>query len=218
MLLAGVAHADARGVLRLGVEPLSLEPSADTPILGGFFDDAVTAYNAASAAYNRAHDVMTLAPINRSALGVHATMVTFAPGLEVGGEHAVFRMEALIGLSDTHRAIGIGVYPLDLAWPMKTITPYAAAGGTASWLDRTDVDGEIGGLVTLRAAAGVRVGDRVSVEIGYGMYVAGGIVDSAKLHSMAHYDPNGAPPPPADHAVAGGEQSGMIDVSLGVRM
>jgi hypothetical protein len=35
---------------------------------------------------------------------------------------------------------------------------------------------------------------------------------------MAHYDPSGAPPPPADHAVAGGEQHGMIDVSLGVRM
>lgn len=224
LLVGGVARADARGVLRIGVLPLALEPSKDTPVLGGFFDDAVTAYNAASASYNRAHglsagDSMASAPIQRSALGVHDTMVTFAPGLEVGGEHAVFRLEALFGVSDTHRALGIGVYPLDLALPLRrgTITPYAAAGGTASWLDRTDVDGEVGALVTLRAAAGVRVG-HVSIEVGYGMFVVGGLVDSKQLHSMVHYDPSGAPPPAADRAVAGGEQAGMVDVQLGVTM
>lgn len=219
VLAGGVARADARGVLRIGVEPLSLEPTKDTPVLGGWFDDAVTAYNAATAAYDRAHGTMALAPIQRSALGVHETMMTFAPGLEVGGQYAVFRLEGVIGIGDTHRAIGIGAYPLDVALPLRrgTITPYACAGGTASWLDRSDVDGEVGALVTVRAALGVRVG-HVSLEVGYGLYVVGGLVDSKQLHSMMSYDPSGAPPPPADHAVAGGEQQGLVDVSLGVWM
>jgi hypothetical protein len=52
---AAPAAAEVRGVLRLGVEPLALEPSNDTPVLGGYFDDAVGAYNAASIMYNRAH-------------------------------------------------------------------------------------------------------------------------------------------------------------------
>jgi hypothetical protein len=222
----GVAHADARGLLRIGVAPLALEPSSDTPVFGSYFDDAVTAYNTAAGAYNRAHgyapgSAMATAPIQRSALGLRATMVTFAPTLELGGEYAVFRLEGLIGISDTHRALGIGAYPLDLAYPVRNgeVVPYFAAGGTVSWLDRTDVDGEVGGLVTVRAALGVRVARRVSFELGYGMFMVGGVVDSDKLHSMAHYDPRGAAPPPQpDRVVAGGEQSGMIDVSLGVLM
>jgi hypothetical protein len=213
MMLAagGRARADAHGVLRIGVMPLALEPSTDTPLFGGYFDDAVRGYNAAAMAYDRAHDTNSVTPIDRSALGVHATMMTFAPGLEVGGEHAVFRLEGIFGISDTHRMIGLGVYPIDLAWRGA----YIAIGGTASSLDRTDTDGETGALVTARAAAGVRVG-RVSLEIGYGMYVAGGLVDSGQLHSMQHYDPRGAPPPAADSVVAGGEQHGMIDVAVGV--
>src|SRR6185437_8390335 len=215
MMLAGGgrARADAHGVLRIGVMPLALEPSNDTPVFGGYFDDAVRGYNAAAMAYDRAHDTNTIAPIDRSALGVHATMMTFAPGLEVGGEHAVFRIEGIVGVSDTHRTIGIGVYPIDLAWRGA----YVAIGGTASELDRTDTDGEVGALVTARAAIGMRVG-RVSIELGYGMYVAGGLVDSGQLHSMEHYDPRGAPPPAADHVVAGGEQQGLIDVALGISM
>src|SRR5262245_45794669 len=51
----GTVHADARAMFRIGVEPLGLDPSEDTPYVGEHVNDAVTAYNAASAAYNRAH-------------------------------------------------------------------------------------------------------------------------------------------------------------------
>src|SRR5262249_39004313 len=124
------------------------------PFVGSHVDDAVAAYNAASTAYNRAHGFaagsrMASAPIDRSDLGLHTTLVTFAPGFEVGGEHVMFRMEGLIGVSDHVRAYGVGIYPLDLAVPLRhgTVTPYLVAGGTLRWLERSDIDGETGGLV-----------------------------------------------------------------------
>lgn len=219
----GAARAEVRGVFRIGVEPISLDPSEDTPFLGGHVSDAVTAYNAASAAYNRAHgyaagSARSSAPIDASALGLHATLVSFAPGLEVGGEHVKFRIEGLVGISDRLRAFGAGVYPIDLALPLHqgAITPYLAAGGTLRWLDRSDVDGETGGLVTLRAALGARIGRHVAVELGVGLFLLGGLYNDTELRSTVRYDPRGsAPPPPPDRAVAGGEQTGMIDVSVG---
>lgn len=219
----GIAHAEARGIFRLGVEPLGLDPSDDTPFVGGRVSDAVTAYNAASSAYNRLHgyaagSMMASAPIDRSALGLHTTLVTFAPGFEVGGEHVMFRMEGLLGISDHVRAAGVGLYPIDLAVPLRhrTVTPYLVAGGTLRWLDRSDTEGGIGGLVTLRAATGARIGDHVVVELGVGLYMLGGLYNGAELQSMSGYDPRGSAPPPApDRAVAGGEQSGMVDVSVG---
>jgi len=42
----GTVHADARAMFRLGVEPLGLDPSEDTPFVGEHVNDAVTAYNA----------------------------------------------------------------------------------------------------------------------------------------------------------------------------
>ena len=225
LLLArsGVGHADARGTFRIGVEPLGLDPSADTPFVGSHVDDAVTAYNAGAAAYNRAHgyapgSAMASAPIDRGALGLHTTLVSFAPGLEVGGEHVRFRVEGLVGISDRIHAFGLGVYPLDLAFPLRegTITPYLVAGGTLRWLDRSDTDGEAGGLVTVRAAAGARIGRHVAVELGVGLFMLGGVYNRAELQSMSSYDPRGNTPlPPPDRAVAGGEQTGMIDVSVG---
>ena len=208
----GAAHADARVLFRIGLEPLSLNPSDDMPLLGGHVSDAVTAYNAASAAYNRLHgysagSAMASAPIDRTALGLHTTLVTFAPGFEIGGRYAMFRFEALVGVSDHVRAIGAGVYPLDLALPLPggTITPYLLAGGTLRWLDRSDTDGETGGLVTVRAAVGARIRRHVSVELGVGLFMFGGIYNGAELDSMTHYDPRGnAPLPPPDRAVSGG--------------
>lgn len=219
----GIAHADARGVFRIGVEPIALDPSDDTPFLGSHVSDAVTAYNAASAAYNRLHgyaagSMMASAPIDRSALGLHTTLVTFAPGVEVGGEHVMFRIEGLVGISDRVRAVGAGVYPIDVAVPLRngTITPYLVAGGTLRWLDRSDIQGETGGLVTLRVAAGARIGGHVVVELGVGVFMLGGLYNGAELQTMSSYDPRGSAPPPApDRAVAGGEQSGMVDVSVG---
>jgi hypothetical protein len=210
-------------VFRLGVEPLGLEPSDTTPFVGDHVNDAVTAYNAASAAYNRVHgypagSAMAAAPIDRSALGLHATLVTFAPGFEIGGEHVMFRFEGLVGISDHVRAIGAGVYPIDVQLPLRggAITPYLVVGGTLRWLDRSDLDGETGGLVTVRAAAGARIGRHAVVELGVGLYMLGGLYNGDELRSMASYDPRGsAPPPPPDRAASGGEQSGMIDISVG---
>lgn len=210
-------------MFRLGVEPLGLEPSDTTPFVGDHVNDAVTAYNAASAAYNRVHgypagSAMAAAPIDRSALGLHATLVTFAPGFEIGGEHVMFRFEGLVGISDHVRAIGAGVYPIDVQLPLRggAITPYLVVGGTLRWLDRSDLDGETGGLVTVRAAAGARIGRHAVVELGVGLYMLGGLYNGDELRSMASYDPRGsAPPPPPDRAASGGEQSGMIDISVG---
>ena len=225
MLVAwrGIGHADVRGVFRLGVEPVGLEPSDDTPYVGSHVSDAVTAYNTASAAYNRLHgyaagSAMASAPIDRSALGLHTTLVTFAPGLEAGGDHVRFRIEGLLGISDRVRAVGVGMYPLDLALPLRngSITPYLVAGGTLRWLDRGDTDGDVGGLVTLRVATGAHIGRHAVVELGVGLFMLGGLYNSGELQSMSSYDPRGSAPPPApDRAAAGGEQSGMIDVSVG---
>jgi hypothetical protein len=223
-ILSSLAHADARFELRMGVLPLALTPSADTPMVGGYVDDAVTAYNAAARAHNAAHDyapgsTMATAPIDRGALAMRTTMVTFAPGVEAGGDHLYARLEGVIGIGDHLRALGFGVYPLNLAAPVRggTIVPYLAVGGTIAWLDRTNDDGQVGGLCTVRIAVGVRFARRATVELGYGAYAFGGVLDRARLDTMSGYDPRGAAPPPAPSAaVAGGEQRGFVDVSLGV--
>ncbi len=220
---ATTAQAETRVVLRLGVEPLALEPSADTPYVGDHVEDAVTAYNAASTAYNRAHgyapgSAMASAPIDPSALGLHATLLTFSPGVEIGGEHVKFRAEGLLGIADQVRAFGVGLYPVDLSLPLRGsgVTPYFVAGGTLRWLDRSGTEGETGGLVTVRAAAGARLGRRFVVELGVGLFMLGGLYNGAELRSMADYDPRGnAPPPDPERAVSGGTQTGMIDISLG---
>jgi hypothetical protein len=219
--LAGQAHADTRLSLRLGVEPLALEPTTDTPYVGGYVRDAVTAYNTAATAYNRAHGFGAGSPMARAAigtgdLGLHATLFTFAPGVELGGDHVKFRVEGLLGTSDHVRAYGIGVYPIDLSLPLGGLTPYVVAGGTLRWLSRSDLDGEVGGLGTIRAAAGTRIGQHIVVELGVGLLMLGGVYNSAELQSMSSYDPRGmAPPPPPDHVVSGGTQSGMVDISVG---
>ena len=218
-----IVRADTHGVFRVGVEPLSLNPSSDTPYVGGYVDDAITAYNAASSAYNRVHGYAAGSPmaatsIDASDLGLHATLLTFAPGLEVGGERWKFRVEGLLGVSDHVRALGAGVYPLDFSLPLRNgaITPYAVAGGTLRWLTRSDTDGEVGGLATLRAAVGARFARRIVVEVGCSLYMLGGLYNQGQLDAMTTYDPRGsAPPPPPDRAVSGGTQSGMVDISVG---
>lgn len=219
---AGAAHADTQLVFRLGVEPLSLKPSADTPYVGDHVDDAVTAYNAAATAYNRAHGFSASSPmaassINEGDLGLESTLVTLAPGIEAGGRFIRFRAEALFGFADHVHAMGVGVYPIDIAVPLRGVTPYLVAGGTLRWLNRTDTDGETGGLGTLRAATGARIGRHALVELGVSLYMVGGMYNQSELESMARsYDPRGsAPPPDPERAVSGGTQSGMIDVSVG---
>ena len=222
--VAGVAGAQTRGVLRVGVAPVALTPSRDTPVLGGRVDDAVRAYNAAAEAYDRAHgyapgSAMSTEPIDRTDLGVSSNFFTLAPGLEAGQRHLFVRIEAALAFGENHRSYGLGFYPINIAVPMRrgTITPYVSAGGSLSWLDDMRLDGEFGMLFGARLAGGMRIGRRFNIEVGYGAYAIGGLVDRDQLDTMREYDPRGSEPPPRpDPALSGGEQRGAFDLSLGL--
>lgn len=218
------AGAEARGVLRVGVAPIALTPERDTWLLGPRVDDAVRAYNAAALAYDQAHGYapgseMSTAPIDRGDLGVSTNFFTLAPGLEAGTRHVFVRVEAALAFGENHRSYGLGFYPLNLAVPMRrgTLTPYFSAGGSVSYLDDLRLDSEFGALVGARFAGGMRIGRRVTVELGYNAYAIGGMVDSDQLDTMREYDPRGNEPPPRpESALAGGEQRGAVDLSLGL--
>lgn len=220
------AGAETRGVLRVGVAPVALSPESDTWLIGSRVDDAVRAYNAAADAYNQAHGYapgseMSTAPIDRSDLGVTANFFTLAPGLEAGTRHVFVRVEAALAFGEDHRSYGLGLYPINLAVPMRrgTLTPYVSAGGSLSYLDDLRVDGELGALFGARFAGGLRVGRRVTVEIGYNAYAIGGLVDKDQLDTMRAYDPRGNEPPPRpESALSGGEQRGAVDLSLGLAL
>jgi len=226
LILAPAAHAETRGVLRLGVTSVELVPTEATPMIGAELDRVVDAYNVAAVAYNRAHgyesgDAMATAAIDHGAVAVRTTLFTIAPALEVGNRHAFVRLDGNLGLGDDYRAYGLGLYPLNLALPLRrgTVVPYLSAGATASWLDRLGVAGDLGALVSARVAVGVRVNRRITAELGYGAFVLGGFIDRAGLETMSDYDPRGgAPPPDPDAAIAGGEQRGAVDLSFGVAM
>ncbi len=223
---SSTAHADKRGVLRIGVTTLQLTPAADTPVLGDQVDEAVEAYNLAAAAYNQAHgygdgSAQATAPIDRGALGVRSTLLTIAPGIEGGARNIYVRLEAQLGLGETHRAYGLAFYPFNLAGSLRDgqVVPYLSAGGSVSWLDDRAIDGEMGALLAARVAVGVRLAQRMTIEVGYGVATLGGVVDRGQLETMSTYDPSGAAPPPhPDAALSGGEQQGMIDVSIGLAL
>ena len=215
----GHAHASPELTFRIGLEPMSLRPSSTTPFVGGYVNEAVTAYNTGAALYNQMHGYgsgspSAMKPITSDALGLDATMTTFAPGIEVGGLFR-FRAEALLGTSSHVHAFGVGIYPLDIAIPLGVATPYVIGGGTVRYLSRSDLDGGVGALATARLAAGARI-SHVVIELGVSVYMLGGIYNDDQLHAMTMYDPRGnVPLPPPDHAVAGGTQTGMVDVSVG---
>jgi hypothetical protein len=221
---AGIAGAETRGVLRVGVAPVTLTPESDTWLLGSRVDDAVRAYNAAAEAYNQAHgyapgSAMSTESIDRTDLGVSTNFFTLAPGLEAGSRHVFVRVEAALAFGEDHRSYGLGLYPLNIAVPMRrgTMTPYVSAGGAISYLDDLRIDGELGALVNARFAGGMRIGKRVTVEVGYNAYSIGGLVDKDELDTMREYDPRGNEPPPRpESALAGGEQRGAVDLSLGL--
>ena len=171
-----VAHADARGVVRLGILPLDLHASRDTPVFG---DDIGRAMDAGV-----------------GDLDLHDTLLTVAPALELGGT-MFFRLEGIAGFGDNVRSFGVGAYPLNVQLRLSNkLAAYASLGGTASYLDRHG-DGT-GGLVSARAAAGLRVRKHAVVEAGYGAFVLGGVVD--RPHQV----------------VAAGEGRGVIDLAVGV--
>jgi hypothetical protein len=221
MAVAHTARADVRSVVRVGVLPISLSSGRDTPMIGESIGDAVMAYNAAADAYEAAHGQrpMSTERIAADDFGIRGALLTVSPGVELGGEHAYVRFEAQFGFGDDLRAIGIGIYPLNVAMPLRrrTIVPYLSLGGVASWLDRTSTDGELGGMFSARAALGVRFGTRLTVEAGYGAYVFGALLDRDRLNTMTDYDPRGdAPPPRPETAISGGEQRGLVDISVGM--
>ena len=209
LVIVSVADDDAaaRGTLRFGILPLELEASSETPLFGGEVDRAIDRYNNAAAT----HDAMTGGNTDRidtSDLRLDATLFVIAPGLEAGSGRYFFRIEAPIGLASELRSVGLGIYPLNLQGRLSRDTrAYLSTGGTASWLDRAGA-GDVGGLVTLRAAVGVRF-RRVLVEVGYGAFVLGGSVNKDKLDS-----PEMMQSP--SEAIAAGEARGVFDASVGM--
>jgi hypothetical protein len=208
---AATASAEVRGALRLGVMTLELESSPDTPLFGDDVTRAVNKYNTAVAAYDRATGTTT-ERIDAHDLGVAETLFMLSPGIELGVGHYFFRLEAPIGLSSDLRSIGAGVYPLNFQWKLRRdLAPYVSAGATASWLDRPG-PGDVGGLLAVRAAAGMRIARHFLVELGYSAFALGGTVNSDRLDSMA-FTPEDMQHP--DKVVAAGEARGIFDVSIG---
>ena len=206
----GITHADTRATFRLGVMPLELESSADTPLFGGRVERVVDDYNTAAAAYDRMNGGTT-ARVNASDFGVAETLLVFAPGLETGSGIFFFRIEAPIGISDDLRSIGLALYPLNLQAPLgRSSALYGSLGASASWLDRSG-PGDIGALVTLRAAAGLRLARHVMFEVGYNAYTLGGNINPDRIANMAETMTLGEP----DKAVSAGEAHGILDASVG---
>src|SRR5690606_699714 len=108
-------------------------------------------------------------------------------------------------------SIGLGVYPLNVqARPRRDLAVYASAGGTASWLDRPG-SGDVGGLVAIRAAAGVRIADRFVIELGYSAFALGGTVNNDRLEGMSITDEDLQLVRP-EEVISAGEARGLIDL------
>jgi len=209
-LLAGSASAETRGTLRVGLLPLDLESSSDTPLFGEQVDRAVTEYNAAARVFDRRTGTNT-APIDASDLGVSETLAMISPGIEAGSGHFLFRIEAPIGIGSDLKSIGLGLYPIGIQGRVRDIAIYASAGGTASWLDRPG-EGDKGGLLTVRAAIGARFSNHVVVELGYSAFALGGTVNNDKLEQMETEMELPAP----ETVLSAGEARGLFDVSVGL--
>jgi hypothetical protein len=218
-----LARADVALSIRAGAGSVGLEASSDTPVVGGTFDDAITAYNGAARAYNQAHGYRagsTQAAPQRQVedMSLSATLVTIAPGLDFGISYYRGRVEVPLGVGDLS-TVGLGFYPLGASFAPATATamPYVLAGGIASYVS----DGtRTGALFEMRLAGGVRIGRRFSVELGVRPYTAGGTVDRERIDVlMDTYDPRGAAPPPAPgEVVRGGVGSGAIDLAIGLSL
>lgn len=213
MVLAGTAGAETRGSLRVGLLPLDLESSSDTPLFGDRIDRAVSEYNAAATVIDRQTGRRT-EKIDASDLGVAETLAMITPGIEASVGHYLFRIEAPIGLADNLTSVGLGLYPIGVQGRVaKSIALYAVGGGTASWLDRPG-DGDRGGLLTLRAAVGARLSNRFVAELGYSAFALGGSVNSDKLDAML--DGNAMELPAPETVLSAGEARGLVDVSVGL--
>ena len=207
-----LAHADTRATIRLGMLPLDLEASADTPLFGPSVERMITRYNDAAAAYERSSG-RTTARIDSRDVGVADTLLVVAPGLELGsGGRYFFRLEVPVGIAPELTSVGLGLYPINLQVAVsRTAALYASLGGSASWLDRPG-DGDIGALVTARVAGGFRVARHLVFEVGYNAYVLGGSYNDDRLDAMMENMQLGQP----REIVSAGEARGIVDASLGV--
>jgi hypothetical protein len=224
LLPSAAALADVDVSLRAGAGTIALDASSDTPLVGDRFDDAVDVYNGAAEAYNRAHGYRpgsdaAAKPQTHEDLRFDETLVTLAPGLDIGMSYYRARFEAPFGIGNGVRTIGVGLYPLGVAFAKdgSDVVPFALAGGAFSYVS----DGtRTGGLLEVRLAGGVRIGDRISVELGIRPYAAGGTVDAERIDTlMDSYNPRGnTPPPTPDEVVRGGTGSGAIDLAIGISL
>lgn len=203
--VAGTSAAETRGTVRVGMLPLDLEASAETPLFGSHVQDAVDEFNAAAMA--RGASVRA----DPSDVGIAATLYSIAPGIEVGDRY-VFRLEAVLGRAGDMTAYGFGLYPIGVQGKVaRRVALSAHAGGTASWLDR-DGAGDVGALVVARLAVGARIAERLLVEVGYNAFVLGGTYNEQRLDDMRA----GRMEPVLDRAIAAGEARGLVDLSLGL--
>jgi hypothetical protein len=203
---SGQVRADTRGTLRVGVMPLDLEASSDTPLFGASVDTAVEGYNAMAAARGTSR-------IDAGDLGLAETLVVLAPGVEGGTEHYFFRLEAMLGRASDLTSVGVGVYPINVqARVHRGVTGYLSIGGTASWLDRAG-PGDVGGLVTGRAAVGVRLARHFVAELGYSAFALGGTINSKRLAEMSAARIDQAE---LENTISAGQATGLFDVSFGV--
>ena len=208
----GRAHADNRATVRLGMLPLELEASGETPLFGASVERMIDRYNSAAAAHDRATGDST-ARIDAGDVGVSKTLLVVAPGVELGADGVYFfRLEVPVGVADDVTSVGLGLYPINLQGAIgRSAVVYASFGGSASWLDRAG-DGDVGALVTARAAGGVRFARHVMFELGYNAFVLGGSYNKSRLDemmdSMQLVEPR--------QIVSAGEGRGIIDASLGV--
>ena len=211
---SGLTHADTRGTLRIGVMPLELVSSSDTPLFGDGVVRMVDKYNEAAEQYDRATGATT-ERLDTGDLGVTETLVVFAPGIEVGsGGTYFFRLEAPVGVSDGMTSVGVGVYPLNLQFPIgRSVAVYVSGGGSASWLDRSG-PGDVGALVSARAAAGFRLARHVVVEVGYNAFVLGGSINNERLRRMD--DPSAMDLVEPSQVISAGEARGIVDASVGL--
>jgi hypothetical protein len=221
--LAAPARADTHVGVRLGQSQLDLSANRDTPLFGGLFDEALTTYNAGASAYNDAHglepgDMGSARPLGEGDFDIHDSLLVVVPSLEVGSRGYFFRMEAPLGFGDSVNSYGLGLYPLNYGHPLSNgqVMPYISAGGVLSYL--THDSGASGVLTEARIALGVRFGTRVDLEIGYGAFVLGGVVDTDRLSEMDDYDPRTGPPPVPNEVLRGGAQQGRLDLSFGLRL
>ncbi len=217
------SRADVELSMHAGASTLELESSTETPLVGSKLDDAVDAYNGAALAYNRAHGHATGAPgaapmSTGDDVGLAANLLVVTPALDVVMGPLRARLEVPVGFGDGLRTIGVGAYPLGLALRSRAAAavPFVLAGGSVSHI----VDGgRRGAVFELRVVLGVRVGRRLSVELGVRPYVAGGAVDRGRLDTlMREYDPRGAAAPPLPGAVVRGGVGQALDLTFGVSL